>query len=287
MPRVDIGDIHLHYQQAGAGPDVIVLHALTSNLAIWFLTGAIQRLSNGFKVTAYDLRGHGMSDMTVRGYTSKAMAVDLLKLHERLGLGTVLVVGHSFGGLVALHAAAMRPEVVAGVIMSDTYVPALAHLDQEDEKDGLWLELKQVMAHAGKEIGEKRDFQRLFDAAADLTPEEADIIKSNIDIPCGGWLEQLAQLAGTKASREAFEVAGLTPERISMIEQPVVAMYDQRTEFPHTCAFLLSNLKDCRRIALPTARHLAPLECSEAFVETVRLTLLELGEETRHAHREI
>src|SRR5579884_1398705 len=99
MPRVTIDGMKFYYQQAGSGPDVVLLHGVTGNLAIWPLINMTQTLAADFRVTAYDLRGHGYSDTPATGYTSADMATDLVKIKEALGLGPLWVLGHSFGGV--------------------------------------------------------------------------------------------------------------------------------------------------------------------------------------------
>src|SRR3954449_1244591 len=107
MPELIANGVRFHYQQSGQGPDVVLLHAVTSNLAVWLFTGLPDALAGEFRVTAYDFRGHGASDVTPAGYTSAAMADDYRRLHAALGLGPALLVGHSFGAVVATHAAVL------------------------------------------------------------------------------------------------------------------------------------------------------------------------------------
>jgi len=56
MPRAALGEITVHYQQIGAGPDLVLIHGLFCNLAFWYLTVA-PKLAETFRVTVYDLRG--------------------------------------------------------------------------------------------------------------------------------------------------------------------------------------------------------------------------------------
>ncbi len=76
MPHVTVRGTRFFFQQAGQGPDVILIHAVTSNLAVWMFINILETLAPDFRVTAYDLRGHGNSDVTPTGYTSAAMAED-------------------------------------------------------------------------------------------------------------------------------------------------------------------------------------------------------------------
>ena len=63
MPYLELKGLKLHWQQTGEGPDVVLVHAFTSNLAIWMLTGVVEQLSARYRVTSYDLRGHGASSV--------------------------------------------------------------------------------------------------------------------------------------------------------------------------------------------------------------------------------
>ena len=57
MPIVELERLRVHYQQSGAGPDVVLVHGFTSNLAMWMFSDIITSLAADFRVTAYDLRG--------------------------------------------------------------------------------------------------------------------------------------------------------------------------------------------------------------------------------------
>ena len=62
----------------------------------------IPSLARDYHVTAYDLRGHGRSGMPPAGYGTSDMACDLHSLLDRLDTSQIHLVGHSYGGAVAL-----------------------------------------------------------------------------------------------------------------------------------------------------------------------------------------
>ena len=68
----------------------------------------------GLAAICFDQRGHGASERPPTGYTSAQMADDFRALHAALGLSPAFVVGHSFGGVVGVHAASLFPESVRG-----------------------------------------------------------------------------------------------------------------------------------------------------------------------------
>lgn len=277
MPHVNVDGLRLYYQQSGSGPDVVLLHGFTSNLAMWLFSGIVPALADRFRVTSYDLRGHGASDAPSGGYTSQDMAGDLRRLCDALDLGPALMVGHSFGGVVATHLAASDPQRVAGIILCDSYFPGLAELEPEMERVEIWRGLAEVLDEAGLDVGERVDFARLLQGVAQLTPEQKAVIEARLGPPAVRWLAQLAPLAATSAARDVFEPAGLTGERIASVEVPVVALYDEHSPFQATCRFLEQNLANCTVDFVPGAKHLALLESPAEFVARVARHLDQLA----------
>jgi pimeloyl-ACP methyl ester carboxylesterase len=279
VPHVTVNGASFHYQQAGQGPDVVLLHAVTSNLAVWLFINLVDTLARDYRVTAYDLRGHGLSEVTPSGYTSAEMAEDLRGLHEALGLGPAYFVGHSFGAVVALHAAALYPERVAGLILSDPYFPGLAHVEPNLGRANVWVDLQEVFRHAGRpELASSDgvDFTTLFRVVAGLTPAQRQALRERMGPASARWLAGLPRLAETTCGADVFAVAGLTAERIASVRRPVVALYDEHSPFLATCRYLREHLPDCTVAIVPGARHLAPVQNAPAFVALVQKHLAAL-----------
>jgi pimeloyl-ACP methyl ester carboxylesterase len=269
MRYVTVNGVRLHFQQAGKGADVVLLHAVTSNMAVWLFSNLLATLAREFRVTAYDLRGHGLSEVTPSGYTSAEMAEDFRQLHAALGLGPAYLVGHSFGAVVATHAAVLCAERVAGLVLSDPYFPGLAHVEPNVGRANVWVDLKEVFAMAGLELSEEVDFTTLFRVVADLTPQHIQAIRERMGPASVRWLAQLPRLAETTCGADVFAVAGLTAERIASVRQPLVALYDEHSPFLATCRYLREHLPDCTTELVPGARHLAPVQNPPAFVDLV------------------
>ena len=104
----------------GAQPEgrpLVLLHGVASTSRIWLLVGPL--LGGRFRVLALDQRGHGESAAPADGYDSPTVAGDLAAFVEALGLERPLIVGHSWGGNVALEYAATHPERPAGLVLVD------------------------------------------------------------------------------------------------------------------------------------------------------------------------
>jgi pimeloyl-ACP methyl ester carboxylesterase len=270
MPEVAANGTRLYYQQAGDGPDVVLVHAVTSNQAVWLFSGLVDALAADHRVTTYDLRGHGQSERPPTGYTSAEMAADFAALHAALGLGPAVLVGHSFGGVTALHAAALYPAAVKGVILSDSFFPGLREVEPNFGKMTLWAEVRETFGKVGVELGETVDFGRLFRACAALPDDRMKHLEEIYGAFGRGWLRQLPRLAETTCGDDVMQVAGLTADVIRGVRQPVVALYDEFSPFLATCRWLEANLPRCTAEIIPGAKHLAMLDNAAGFADAVR-----------------
>lgn len=111
----------------GAGPFLHFAHATGFNAETYrsLLTPLADRLS----VAACDQRGHGFSTLpTAKPPTAWTIyRDDLVRILERLDKGPAILAGHSMGGTVSLMAAALRPELVRGLVLVEpVMIPLMA-----------------------------------------------------------------------------------------------------------------------------------------------------------------
>ena len=102
-PQVEHVTVHGHrrtYVRAGSGPVVLLLHGLGCDHTTW--APVIDSLSRTHTVIAPDLLGHGSSDKPRADYSVGGYANGMRDLLTVLGIDTATVVGHSFGGGVAI-----------------------------------------------------------------------------------------------------------------------------------------------------------------------------------------
>ncbi|MFO7806066.1 MAG: alpha/beta hydrolase [Paracoccaceae bacterium] len=106
---VEVDGRRVHYVQQGSGPDVILLHGAGGNLRDYTFA-LIDQLSDRYRVTAFDRPGLGYSDrvpevetgpFATEGDSPMDQADMLRKAAMQLGVENPVVVGHSFGGIVA------------------------------------------------------------------------------------------------------------------------------------------------------------------------------------------
>src|SRR5579885_2216968 len=101
-----------------ARPPVLLIHGLASAARIWDLTAPLLA-QQGLRAVAIDQRGHGESDKPDHGYTFEEILADDHAIADALGLERPVVVGHSWGGSVALNYAALYPADVHALVLVD------------------------------------------------------------------------------------------------------------------------------------------------------------------------
>ena len=116
--EVQFVTIHGHrraYVKVGSGPALLLLHGLGCDHTTWL--PVIAALSRHFTVIAPDLLGHGASDKPRADYSVGGYANGMRDLLTVLGIDRVTVVGHSFGGGVAMQFGYQFPERTERMIL--------------------------------------------------------------------------------------------------------------------------------------------------------------------------
>lgn len=109
----DLGDVRLHYVEAGEGPLIVLLHGFPQSHHMWrFQIPAL--VEAGFRVVAPDMRGYNLSHKPdgIEHYRADRLARDLERLIVERGEERAAVVGHDWGAIVAWFAAMRYPERV-------------------------------------------------------------------------------------------------------------------------------------------------------------------------------
>jgi pimeloyl-ACP methyl ester carboxylesterase len=269
----------LHCQQVGEGPDVVMVHGITGNLAVWHLQ-LVPALMSRARLLTYDLRGHGLSDVPPTGYSLDDMAGDLLGLLDAMELERPVVVGHSYGADIALYLAAAHPGRVAEVIAIEAALPAMEEVRDHDAWIG-WTYWVRALEEAGVPVPEDKrsDLRHLIRATIDL-PKQWGPLKGLPRNP----KPLLRLLDETTLPQDYRRIGSLTSDRLPTIETPVVLMYTEQSAFIDTFEYLLDRLPDVTPVLLPRSEygHFGPLEqpelvASEIAARLDRLAAAEVG----------
>lgn len=120
MPVAEINGTTLYYRMVGEGAPCLVMHG-GLGLDHHYMHPFLDRLGDELQLVYYDHRGNGRSGRPgTETLTHAQLAADADALAEHLGVNQVTVLGHSYGGVIALELALRHPERVSGLILMDT-----------------------------------------------------------------------------------------------------------------------------------------------------------------------
>jgi pimeloyl-ACP methyl ester carboxylesterase len=121
----DLGDVRLHYVEAGSGPLIVLLHGFPEFWYSW--RSQIPALAAaGYRVVAPDMRGYNLSDKPrgVTSYAPEVLARDVARLIEACGATRAVVAGHDWGGAVAWIFAMRYPAMLDQLVILNAPHPA-------------------------------------------------------------------------------------------------------------------------------------------------------------------
>ena len=119
MPKASLGDIELYYERAGEGPPLLFISGTGGDLRVKpnVFDGPLPR---SFDLIAYDQRGLGHTSKPDVPYTMADYADDAARLIDQLGWSDALVMGVSFGGMVAQELVLRHPAKVRRLVLACT-----------------------------------------------------------------------------------------------------------------------------------------------------------------------
>lgn len=152
--------IPLALEVHGVGePSLVFVHGWSCDRSYW--RGQLRPLAARYQTMAIDLAGHGESGAGRRAWTMAAFGEDVVAVVEQLGLGEVVLIGHSMGGDVIVEAALRLGDQVAGLVWVDTY-SSLGEPQTGDEVEAFLAPFREDFASATRAL-----VRRLFTPDAD------------------------------------------------------------------------------------------------------------------------
>ncbi|MFE1767968.1 alpha/beta fold hydrolase [Streptomyces angustmyceticus] len=250
MALTPAGGLRLHTQWLPGRDDgsaVVFLHGLVmDNLSSFYCTLAGPVSRAGHPVLLYDQRGHGRSDRPPGGYDRDTAVADLAALLAALGLDRrpVHLVGNSYGGVLALHTALVRPDLVASLVLIDAQLT------------GDWVEkMTDTLSVAALGL----EHRRLPEQLAALGRRKEARLTAGAD----------ALLNRTTLIEDLAAGAVFTARDFARLRHPVLAVYGEHSELLPGARDLAAGAPDCALRVLPGVGHTVLNEATEGLCAAV------------------
>lgn len=119
---IDVDGTRLHYVDRGEGPVIVLLHGNGVTLQDFEVSGVLGLASKQHRVLAFDRPGFGYSSRPRSTLWTPTVQADVIAgALTRLGVERAVVLGHSWGAMVALAMALNHPELVGGIVLLSGY----------------------------------------------------------------------------------------------------------------------------------------------------------------------
>lgn len=245
MNRAVLNDLTLAYEGTGAGGPIVSIHGALIADAFRPLL-AESALTSGHRVLVYHRRGYAGSTHAAGVITVAQHAADCRALLKHLGIGRAHVVGHSYGGAVALQLALDSPELIGSLALLEPAVfggqPYLDALSKGQER----------YRREGAEVVIDDFLKQRF--GADYRPHLDRVLPGSFTqavADAATWFEQ--EVPGLRAWRfEAHEA--------QRVPQPILAVLGGKSDtlwprFGETHRRLLSSLPNVEGLVLEAVNH--------------------------------
>jgi 3-oxoadipate enol-lactonase len=260
--KIKINGMTMNYVERGTpgGTPIVFVHGFPFSLETW--EPQMRALPNHFRAIAYDVRGHGQSDVGDGQYSIEFFVDDLIALLDHLVIKRTIICGLSMGGYIALRAVERHPERFHGLILCDTK----SEPDSDESRVKRAATLKLVKTNGVDEFAEgfvKGEFaETTFRDNPGIVEKVRSIIKGSSPIGIGGTLLALACRTDTTPVLSKLAV----PTLILCGEHDVLTP-------PKDAEFMHSRVKDSILHLIPKAAHLSNMENTSVFNEKLLLFL--------------
>lgn len=271
---VEVDGVRLHYVDRGSGPVVLLLHGNGVTLQDFEASGVLGLAARNHRVLAFDRPGFGYSARPrTRVWTPAAQARLIAAALRKLDAGPAVVVGHSWGTLVALAMALDAPAAVRGLVLLSGYYYATARPDVWPLSTPAIPLLGDVMANtvsplAGRLIGP---------AAIKASFSPAPVPAKFADFPLALTLRP-SQVRATAADTALMVPAALElSSRYGELAVPTIVMAGEGDEIAHFSPHAERFAREVRYVELrkvPDQGHLfhyaMPMQVIEAIDDVDR-----------------
>jgi 2-hydroxy-6-oxonona-2,4-dienedioate hydrolase len=269
LRHVNVGGVRTRVLRAGAGPDLVLLHGTGGHLEAY--ARDIAGLAADFRVTAYDMVGHGWSDLPDRPYTVDVLSEHLTGLMDALDVGRAHLSGESLGGWVAAWTAAHQPDRVGRMVLNTP-----GNIANKPEVMKRLVESTTAAVRDPSEATVRRRVEFLFHHTELVTDELVNLRRAVYSRP--GFLRAIGNTLVLQDPEVRKDYAW-DPGWVGKITAPTLLLWTDHdpTGGLDEAELLLSWLPDARLEVIEDAGHWPQWEKRDEFLRAHRQFLLAEG----------
>ncbi len=268
--KIPVNGVSFTYIEEGSGPPVVMVHGSVSDYREWLMQMA--PLARHYRVIAYSRRYHwpNLPPGKDADASVERQADDLAAIIRAMGIAPAHIVGHSFGGAVAINLTLRHPELVRTLVLAEPTVAGV--LGDTPENDAVSKESQAVRAEM-KEAFASGDAERIVRTYAarvapgefeKAPPEIQQMLLANVPAFQLDFTSRRSPFTCDDARRLAVPVLILSGERSAMGLQRIA-------EAASRC------MKAARLVKIPQATHWMQHDHAQAFNDAVLAFLARHG----------
>lgn len=242
-----INGTELAWTETGDGPPLVLIHGFPLDGAMW--DAQVAALSARVRLIVPDLRGFGGSAPSAGLLRIETFADDVRALLDHLRIDRAVIGGLSMGGYVAFAFQRLHPERTRALLLCDTKAAA----DTPEAREGRAAMIRLVRAQGVAALPERMLPRLLASATLERRPDVVERIRSMI---------LRAAPDGVAAALQAMaDRADATPD-LPSIRCPVLFVVGEHDAVspPAEAEAICAQIPGARRVVIPDAGHMAPME---------------------------
>lgn len=204
-PFLFIKNKKIYYTDCGKGDTIVLLHGYLESLEIW--NNFSKELSQEFRVIAFDIPGHGESELLSEIHSIEMLAETVYQALKKLDIDKCFMLGHSMGGYLALTFHKLFPEMLSGFSLFHSHPFA----DSEETINKRLREIKLVKDG-------KKDLIATFNTPFAFASDNTDQFHKEIE---------MAKKIALKTSQE-----GIIANLYAMMNRPDLSESLEKTQIP-------------------------------------------------------
>jgi pimeloyl-ACP methyl ester carboxylesterase len=258
-----VNGVRLAFRVSGNGVPVVFVHGESHSHEVW--REQIDAIGARYTAIVYDRRGHGQSDAPFTGYSPIAHLHDLQALLRFLGVQDAHFVVSSRGGAIVLQLLRVEPRVVRSVVFADATIPIVPLSPAFEAAVQRYRRPASSLDEAARERAARK--QAPFYRVARTLPRVADVMSRMIDQHSLRIAMNPRRGADLTSPMDIGPWNAIDFPDMVALAKPVLIVVGAETDplFLTAAEQAVAAWPTARRVVVPGADHLLPLEAPRTF----------------------